>query len=179
VLGAPWLVPVGVAVVVSHGILPAKAGLAPACPSIRVAAGLGVLTVALTVLLHNGGFDQSDPILMAAALSAEVKQSDWVLVLEDRHLDELTEHSLVDGEVSAAELGTEIAGLERRNTRLFLVAEDDDMARLPPRCRSRFRIERLVKVGFETYYILRYGRPAHPVGHGQMYLYGKVAGLVA
>jgi protein-S-isoprenylcysteine O-methyltransferase Ste14 len=146
-----WVIPVVLAAALAWRLAPEPK---VAMPKLRLTAGVVFLAAGLGAMgvFRSMWVELRTLSPIRAALREETRDDDLVVILEDRELRVLVGAPGIDGEVSGDDVGR-LAHQREAHPRIFLLAEDDDMHRIPPRVRERLHVRREFRVWFETFYL--------------------------
>jgi len=156
-LGAGFLLPVGLALLLCRLVLPPTSSRAQSVPS-RLVPSLATAAVLLAASVIAGGVYLEDDARadLAGEVSLLARYDDELVVLRDDDLAGLRQRTHVDAEVTAKELDLLISRGARPGARLLVIADEDDLDELSAATRLALVPERTVRSGMDSFQILTF-----------------------
>ncbi|HUV39477.1 MAG TPA: isoprenylcysteine carboxylmethyltransferase family protein [Planctomycetota bacterium] len=173
VVNALWLAPVALVLLLSERIIPGERAWADATHGhFRLAATTVMLAIGITGVgvFHEAWSPLERSPHVRQALEEETRDDDAVYVLRDDELHRVVDSPRVDAEVSGEEFA--ILAEQTGARRLFVLAEDVDLEKLPQTVRRRALIRRTFRIGLEQFFLVEilrqtvHAAPARPQPSG-------------
>jgi hypothetical protein len=151
-----WLAPLALGIIAASAFaptheprtlrLPARPRWAGASLIVVGSFALGLLALSEWSAAH--GMDS-----LRAAVAEEAQGNCRVVILEDSELHALADSPFVAGELTADQIGR-LTLRRAPGERLIVLAEDDDLYKIPDAARRQLHVRRTFRVWLETFYLL-------------------------